>query len=139
MDYTTPWIIVVAAGAATAIALYPLLRKWRSSFLRWSVIGLVLVLAWVPAAVPGYPDQYAPALIVALFEGVFQTGGNAMPAIRLLSGFVVVMLAVVTLVHLVRARRGRSQAAAAEAETPADAAHDAAAAQEPNPTQTPAT
>ena len=84
MSYVGVWLIVTGAGCATLLCAYMLLRAIGSGYLRVLACGLILVLLLTPAPVPGYPLNYAPAFIVALFEGVLKADGSPEVALRLL-------------------------------------------------------
>jgi len=91
MSYSSVWLIVIAAGCVATIGVYRLTRSIGSGYLRALVCGLVLALLVTPAPVPGHPQNYAPAFIVAVFEGVLQTGGSPGVAVRLLIAVMVAM------------------------------------------------
>jgi hypothetical protein len=68
---------------------------------------VVLAVLLTPAPVPDHPLNYAPAYIVAVFEGVLQTGGEPGVAVRMLLAGVALVIAVITLAGLVLQRRRR--------------------------------
>ena len=95
-SYSWAWLIIIVAGCVGVMGTYMLIRFVVSEFIRVLVCGLVLALLLTPAPVPGHPSSYAPAFIVAIFEGVLQSGGNPGVALRqLLLGFVVAFAAVI--------------------------------------------
>lgn len=96
MSYWPVWLIVIGAGCATLFSLYMLLRPRGSGYLRALACGLVLGLLLTPAPVPGYPLNYAPAFVVAIFEGVLKADGSPGVALRLL-GVVLVAVTILTL------------------------------------------
>ena len=115
MAYSTAWLIIVAAGCVAVVAAYMLIRRITSGYLRALVCALILAVMLTPAPVPEHPLNYAPAFIVAVFEGIFQADGNPGVAMRLLVVGAVLAIALVTLGALVlrRFRRGSAPQAAA--------------------------
>jgi hypothetical protein len=74
--YILAWLIM---ALLTPLALYALLRATRGWGLLWSRRVLAVLLAsWllVPAPIPNFSDNYAPAFFVFVFEAVFQHGGK---------------------------------------------------------------
>ncbi|MFP6814235.1 MAG: hypothetical protein VB949_00985 [Pseudomonadales bacterium] len=84
MSYGWVWLIVIGAGGATLFCAYMPLRATGPGYLRALACGLILVLLLTPAPVPGYPLNYAPAFVVAVFEGVLKSDGTPGVALRLL-------------------------------------------------------
>lgn len=82
--YEIAWLVVIIAAVLGTLGLVFLTRKvgpaWLKNLLRW----LPLLLLIVPAGIPGYEGEYAPAFVVAVFEALFQTNGNPLPALRIL-------------------------------------------------------
>lgn len=110
-DYNIAWLTVAGAGLL-AFAFWCLLtRGIRRGSVRWALRLLAGVFMVVPAPVPGYDGQYAPAFIVALFEAVFQKEGNPQTAFAVLVASGLLVLVVVTAVALLRWRRARSRPA----------------------------
>lgn len=109
MAYLNTWILIGAAGLIGTAALF-----FATSSVRWwpwlvtVVRFLPLVILITPAPIPAYPDQLAPAFIVLLFEGLFQSEGATVQAARILMAVSGSFLGVVGLVHW---RRHRSTAA----------------------------
>lgn len=113
-DYTLAWLTVSGAGLL-AFAFWCLLtRGIRRGSVRWALRLLAGVFMVVPAPVPGYDGQYAPAFIVALFEAVFQKEGSPQTAFAVLTASGVLVLLIVTLVAVLRWRRARSAPATPE-------------------------
>ncbi len=108
MAYSTAWLIIVAAGCVAVVAVYMMIRRVTSGYLRALVCALILAMMLTPAPVPEHPLNYAPAFIVAVFEGIFQASGNPGVAMRLLVAGAVLAIACVTLgtLGLRRFRRG---------------------------------
>ena len=110
--YGLAWLVVFGAGLATLAFWFLLTRPvpwfWLRTTLRCVVAGWLLL----PAPVPNYPGQYAPAFVVALFELVFQKEGQPAQALQiLLLGTVIILflLAIPALFGLLR--RGRQPSA----------------------------
>lgn len=108
MSYGSVWMIVIAAGVLATGGVYMLIRPLSSGYLRALICGLTLALLVTPAPVPEYPPHYAPAFIVAIFEGILQAEGSAGVALRLLLLGITTAVAIVTLaavgLHRWRAR-----------------------------------
>lgn len=104
MDYLPAWIIIAVMASVGSVCLFfltrPMAPSWFRSLLR-VLPGVVLV---VPAPVPGYPGTFAPAFVVLIFEGLFQSGGHALGAASILGTAVVLTTLLVVLAH----RLGRS-------------------------------
>ncbi len=75
MNYDIAWLVIVAAGLLGSAFLFLLTRGIGSPGLRWMVRVLPLMLMVVPAPVPGYAGQLAPAFVVLIFESLFQRAG----------------------------------------------------------------
>lgn len=84
MNYTYAWLVIAAAGVLGSLGLYFLTRSWRPGVLRSVVRITPLLLMVVPAPVPNFDGQFAPAFIVLLFEGLFQGEGKPLPALFIL-------------------------------------------------------
>ena len=97
MSYSSVWLLIIAAGCVAIVPVYMLIRRIPSAYLRALLCGLVLALLLTPAPVPGYPLNYAPAFIVAVFEGLLQSGGQPGVALQLLLVGATLVIAVVTL------------------------------------------
>ncbi len=79
-------------------------NAWLRSLLR-CLAAVWLLLPWNIQVVEG---EYAPAFIVALFEGVFRADGNPRPALMVLtlaSLLVIIVFLIVGAVRRVRASR----------------------------------
>ena len=103
MSYLLAWGVAVAAGVIGTVGLFMLTRSVRSRWLRNLLRWLPVVLLLVPAPVPGYSGEYAPAFIVLLFEGLFQTEGQPQGALTIL--VVTLVLAGGLILLLSRGRR----------------------------------
>src|SRR5262245_20162738 len=75
MEMVVAWVVVAVAGLATLAGIFMLTRAipipWLRSLLR-CLSAVWLMLPWRIEAVDGY---YAPAYIVAIFEGIFRSDG----------------------------------------------------------------
>jgi hypothetical protein len=88
-------------GAGAIAAAYMLvINRIPSVFLRVLVCAVLLAFLVTPAPVPEYPSNFAPAFIVAVFEGVLQSGGSPWAAVRLLLVGLMLAIAAVTLTTL---------------------------------------
>ena len=85
MEMVVAWVVVAVAGLATLAGIFMLTRAipipWVRSLLR-CLAAVWLMLPWRIEAVDGY---YAPAYIVAIFEGLFRADGNPRPALIILA------------------------------------------------------
>ncbi len=82
--YTIAWMIVAAAAASGAGVLYYLLRNYANSLIRNLIVALSLAFFVVPAPLPNYPEQLAPAFVVCIFEAFFQIDGSPAVSLRIL-------------------------------------------------------
>src|SRR4051794_40925925 len=94
MEYTVAWGVAVAAGIGAWIGIFALTRSIDGGVLRWLLRVLAAVWLLVPWKIQVVDGYYAPAFIVALFEGVFRTGGNPRPPLMLLALVTVFVLAI---------------------------------------------
>jgi len=94
MSYTYAWLVVSGAGLLGCIGWFILTRGIANTRLRMILRVLPPVLMLVPAPVPNYDGQLAPAFIVVLFESIFQAKGEPMIAagILLTAGIVAVIM-----------------------------------------------
>lgn len=115
MSYSSVWLMVIGIGCVAMLGVYMLIRRLPWLYLRALVCALLLALLLTPAPVPGHPANYAPAFIVAVFEGLLQSGGSPGVAVRMLLVGFALAIAVVTLAALALRRFARR----AEPESPA--------------------
>ena len=115
MGYSSAWLIVIATGCVAMLGVYMLVRRMPSLYLRALLCALLLALFLTPAPVPGHPLNYAPAFIVAVFEGLLQSGGSPGVAVRMLLVGFALAIAVVTFATLALRRFPRR----AQPESPA--------------------
>ena len=85
MEYVIAWVVVLAAGLGGLIGVYGLTRSIPSLFPRTLLRSLVTVWMLIPAPVPHYDGQYAPAFVVVMFEWLLQTNGDPTVAVRVLT------------------------------------------------------
>lgn len=113
-EYATAWAVALGGGLLAFIFWCLLTRGVRRGSLRWLLRLLPGVWMLVPAPVPGYEGQYAPAFVVALFEAFLQDNGAPQTAFAVLAVASVVVLVVVAVVSLLRWRAGRHGGASDE-------------------------
>lgn len=77
------WALAAAAALLAFAGVCALTRRCPSLLRSW-LRTLVLALMLTPAPVPGFPGNFAPAYVVALFEALFQIEGAPQPALKLL-------------------------------------------------------
>jgi hypothetical protein len=101
--YIAAWSIM---ALLTPLAAYGFLRATRGLPLLWLRRALAVVVAsWmlVPAPIPDFPGNYAPAFFVLIFEGVFQHGGR--PRVAAIIMAMATLAALVGMLLLVLMRR----------------------------------
>ena len=81
--YVLAWCLVVLAGIAGLFGAWQLLQTLAVS-LRAAVLAALFVFFVVPAPVPRFEGEYAPAFVVAIFEFLFQTDGEPQTAAGIL-------------------------------------------------------
>ena len=102
MNYAYVWIVVSLAGLGTLAGIFVFSRFIAWDWLRTMVRCLSMVILLVPAGIQVADGYYAPAFIVALFEGLFKREGNPWPALQIIG---VGCLAVCILLGVVQAWR----------------------------------
>lgn len=105
MSYAGVWVVVVAMAGLSAGAWYMLMRSHASIYVRALVPAAWLALMLVPAPIPGFAGNWAPAFVVLIFEGLFQAEGEPWLAFRLLMAGMCLAVAVVSLTLLILRRR----------------------------------
>ncbi len=106
METTVAWIVVALAGLGTLAGIFVLTRSIGNAWLRSLLRCLAAVWLLLPWNIQVVQNEYAPAFIVALFEGVFRADGNPRPALMVLalaSLVVLIVFLVVGAVQRVRA------------------------------------
>src|SRR5262245_3420085 len=108
MDMMIAWVVVFIAGLATLACIF--VMTWRITSPWWRTLLRCLAAVWLlmPARIEVVPGYYAPAFIVALFEGVFRTGGDPAPALLLLTGASLAVVVVLLIVLAANTRRART-------------------------------
>ena len=81
MDYLNAWLIAAVAAVACLAFFFLLTRRIGSLLVRILLRCLAAVWLLLPAPVPEYFGQYAPAFVVLVFEGLLQSDGD--PALAL--------------------------------------------------------
>jgi hypothetical protein len=105
MESVYAWGVVALAGLGTLAGVFVLTRRIKSPSLRSLLRCLAAIWLMLPWKIQAVEGEYAPAFIVALFEGVFRAGGNPRPALIVLgiaSAFVVLLFALLALVRRLR-------------------------------------
>lgn len=82
--YTIAWLVAGSAGLLGVLAMLALTRNFANHWLRRAFTWLPPLLLLVPAEVPGFAGNYAPAFVVLVFESLFQVEGEPMAAARML-------------------------------------------------------
>jgi hypothetical protein len=94
MEETYAWLITTAAGLGVMLGILVLTSFIVTGWVRWMVratAAVWLLLPWPVQVVEGY---YAPAVIVALFEGLFNRHGNPWPPLVALAALTAIILVV---------------------------------------------
>jgi hypothetical protein len=108
METTVAWIVVAAAGLGTLAGIFVLTRRIGNAWLRSLLRCLAAVWLLLPWNIQVVEGEYAPAFIVALFEGVFRADGNPRPALMVLamtSLLVIIVFLIVGAVQRIRASK----------------------------------
>ncbi len=104
------WGVVALAGLGALAGVFVLTRAIPIAWLRSLLRCLAAVWLMVPSKIQVVEAEYAPAFIVALFEGVFRADGNpgpALMALALASLVVIALFLVLGVVHLLRGAANR--------------------------------
>ena len=102
MLYATAWRVIGASAVIGAYCLNLLIKGTRRSRagsprkLRYIFVALVFFFFLIPAPLPNYPEVFAPAFVVFVFEFLFQSNGSPNESRNSL----IVGLAAVTLIGL---------------------------------------
>jgi len=108
MNYAYVWIIVALAGLGTVAGVFVFSRSIKWIWLRTLLRCLALVLLLLPAGIQVIEGYYAPAFIVALFEGVFKSDGNPWPALQTLGAGSLLVIVVLTFVQFWKLYQNRT-------------------------------
>ena len=76
MNYGVAWLVIAAAGVLGSGFLFYLTHGMRAASLKWIIRVLPGLLMMVPAPVPNFPGELAPAFVVLIFESLFQASGE---------------------------------------------------------------
>ena len=92
-NYDLAWVVVVTFALLGAVGLYKLVPNMVPSF-KVPLVATVLVLFLLPAPVPRFEGEFAPAFIVFVFEYLFQIDGepNFAGGVLLVGGAVTLVL-----------------------------------------------
>ena len=107
--YTTAWLIIVVSAIGGGAILYWLLRKLPNSLIRKLIIGLSVTFFVVPASLPAYPEQLAPAFVVLVFEAFFQIDGSPGSSLRVLLISLLLVAVLIAAAHYLLARFGKRE------------------------------
>ena len=102
MQYVVAWIVVLLAGLGGLVGVYVLTRSIPALLPRTLVRSLITTWMLIPAPVPHYDGQYAPAFVVMMFEWLLQTDGDPGVAIRILIAATIAVIGFVSLAHGVK-------------------------------------
>ena len=97
MQYLVAWAIYAGAALGVLAIVFLFSRQIPWHWLRTTVRCLAAVWLLLPTPIQAVEGFYAPAFIVAMFEGLFQSNGNPWPALNLLAlGTLVALVLVVS-------------------------------------------
>jgi hypothetical protein len=106
METVVAWVVVGVAGLGALAGIFVLTRSITNAWLRSLLRCLAAVWLMLPWRIEVVEGQYAPAFIVALFEGIFRAGGNPRPALMVLAIASLFVIALFLIVGAVRRVRG---------------------------------
>ena len=106
--YDYAWVVILICAAIGAFGLWKLCARTRFGLLPWLASSLALTFFLTPITVPNYPQQMAPAFVVAIFELLFQTNGEPQASLRLL-GISLGTISLLTLVVYFFAQKPRGK------------------------------
>lgn len=98
------WWVIGGAALGGAGVLYYLLRKISNPLIRNIFIGLSVTFFVVPAPLPAYPGEWAPAFVVCIFEAFFQIDGQPAVSLRILLIALALVAVLIGLAHVLIAR-----------------------------------
>ena len=102
MEMVVAWIVVGVAGLATLAGIFMLTRSIATPWLRSLLRCLATVWLLVPSQIQAVDGYYAPAYIVALFEGALRPDGNPKPALFVLALATLVVIVVFLIAGAIR-------------------------------------
>jgi len=106
MEYIVAWAVVALAGLGTLAGVFVLTRALQNLWLRSLLRCLAAVWLLLPSQIQVVEGKYAPAFIVALFEGLFRANGNPRPALIALGAASLLVVVVFLIVAATRRLRG---------------------------------
>ena len=109
-EYVVAWIVVAGAGLGALAGIFVLTRRVGSPWLRSLLRCLAAVWLLLPWQIQVVQGKYAPAFIVALFEGIFRAGGDPWPALSALTVASLIVIIVLLLAAVVGRVRGTNRA-----------------------------
>ena len=127
--YAIAWMVIIAAALIGGFGLWRLCARSRFGLLPWLATALAVTFFLTPITVPNYPQQMAPAFVVAVFELLFQTNGEPQASLRLL-GLSMTAVSLLTLVLYFFLQR---PAKSTKVQPTADTDNKTAAAQQQDP------
>ena len=102
MEMVVAWIVVAVAGLGTLAGIFMLTRAIETQWLRSLLRCLATVWLLVPWRIEAVDGYYAPAYIVALFEGIFRADGNPRPALIVLALASLVVIVILLIAGAIR-------------------------------------
>jgi len=102
MEMVVAWIVVAVAGLGTLAGVFMLTRAIETQWLRSLLRCLATVWLLVPWRIEAVDGYFAPAYIVALFEGVFRADGNPRPALIVLALASLVVIVILLIAGAIR-------------------------------------
>ena len=102
MEMVVAWIVVAVAGLGTLAGIFMLTRAIETQWLRSLLRCLATVWLLVPWRIEAVDGYFAPAYIVALFEGVFRADGNPRPALIVLALASLVVIVILLIAGAIR-------------------------------------
>jgi cytochrome b subunit of formate dehydrogenase len=99
------WVIVAVAGLAALAGVFLLTRPIEHAFLKTLLRCLAAVWLLLPWQIGVVEGKYAPAFIVAIFEGLFRREGNPWPALSALAVGSLAVLVVLLVAEVVKRAR----------------------------------
>ena len=82
--YTIAWLVITLCTAGGLVGLALLSRRYRWNWAKILILAGLAAFFVTPAPVPGYDGHLAPAFVVMVFEGFFQTDGAPAVSLRML-------------------------------------------------------
>jgi hypothetical protein len=84
MGYLIAWIVMALAAAGGTLAIVRLTSDMAPGLTRNLIRFLPATLLLVPAPIPGYGGNFAPAFLVVVFESLFLRDGRPFGAAAIL-------------------------------------------------------